>query len=64
MVTISRNGVTLSKNAVENGARMPVHSSTVRPRPDLGDFANREEGRARREARRSRKAERAFFARA
>lgn len=59
MVTISRNGVTLSAHAVQNGARAPRYLPT--PRPDLGDFANREEGRARREARRDKRAARAVF---
>lgn len=54
MVTIVRNGVTLSAHAVLNGARNTA--------PRKVEFASRDEGRARREARRNKRLQRSFFA--
>lgn len=60
MVTISRNGVTLSAHAVANGARDPLarHNRPVR---GSGDFAECDLARARDKARRDKRAARAVF---
>jgi hypothetical protein len=52
MVTITRNGITLSAGAVANGWPMPVYTPPVFP--GRGDFAQRLGGRIRRNERRAR----------
>jgi len=60
MVTkISPNGVSLSAHAGQNGFRLPAIATRS---PGAGDFANREEGRQRRQDRRNKAMQRSFFA--
>ena len=59
MVTIVRNGISLSASATLNG--FPLPSYAVRS-IGAGDFANSDAGRARRAARRNKAAQRAFLA--
>lgn len=61
MVTIVRNGVSLSAHAVLNGARNPVPADVRAPR-DSGDFAETSQGRQRRQDRRNKAMARSFFA--
>ena len=64
MVTITaRNGVTLSANAGQNGFPPSTVAKVYKDQRHLGDFAESDLGRARREERRNKAARRAFFAR-
>ncbi len=61
MVTIVRNGVSLSAHAVANGARNPVPAMARQPR-ESGDYAETAAGRQRRQDRRNKRMQRSFFA--
>lgn len=63
MVTISRNGVTLSAHAGQNGFTLATVSAVYKPQRHDGDFAESDLGRKRREERRNKRMQRDFFAR-
>lgn len=59
MVTITaRNGVSLSRNSSENGFPPATVARKFKTARHLGDFAESDIGRARRQERRQRRAER------
>lgn len=63
MVTITRNGISLSANARDNGFPPVGFQAVYKPQRHDGDFAESDLGRARRQDRRNKRMQRDFFAR-